>query len=349
MATVILRFRKNLSFSVEELGLQSVTGAVVSVDNPLPREVLDITIDDAVANAQADIEEFMVSQGYALIGTDPADSLAQDAADSAAPTKQIEDGSGTVYTFPTIANGEGIARSGGSLVSTSLGGGGTNNRVLDEDWFSGGLDQDELGAYGWRVQSGGTGSIIFRTGIAGRGAVLGGEFGTAAGARSAVYLDPQFRVDTDQPELLVEWLIRLENSLAVVDFERFTCGFGDQFGSGSGGAQHDNGVYVEFNPNDANVFRLRTASASTRSASNGTTVVALNTWYRVGVRMTYPGGTPTAHLVVNGVDEGSSLTANIPTVDVGYGIRGDAGDSVGTEVAWFCQETYIEQSLLGED
>jgi len=226
--------------------------------------------------------------------------------------------------------------------------------VFFDNFITGNTDSDEVGELGWRIQESGTGSIVnSNIAEAGHAGILELQAGTAVGAKAAIHKgDPTIvhthKLDADQPEITHEWLVKFTGSVAAADMERFTCGFGDQFSSGTGGVEIDNGVYVELIGAASPVFTLRTANSSTRSSSAGSTVAALNTWYRLGVKMTYPGGTPTAEMFINGVKEGSSITTNIPG-NTGIGIRIDAGPTNSTEAAVLADWCRIQQTAGVED
>jgi hypothetical protein len=140
---------------------------------------------------------------------------------------------------------------------------------------------------------------------------------------------PHFLLNASQNQLDVEFLIRLNaEALSATNMERFCMGFGNNWGAAAG-TFNTNCVCVQLNPASNSNWQLRTANggAETVSTSNGSAPTS-NTWYRMGVRMTYPGGVPTANLLVNGVVR-ATHTTNIPSAVVAPGIRMDA--NAGTE------------------
>ncbi len=88
-----------------------------------------------------------------------------------------------------------------------------------------------------------------------------------------------------------------------------------------------NGVYLEFNPALTANFQLVTAAASLRTRTNSTIVAAASTWYRIGLRITYPGGVPTAELLINGTVRATNILT-FPAANLGVGIRMDANAGV---------------------
>lgn len=207
--------------------------------------------------------------------------------------------------------------------------------IIDEPFTAGNFDTDEIGIYGWKKLATGTGNDVAIIAEAGHQGIMSLGGGTAAAGRVALFLggitavNPAI-VGVNQNDISCEFLVRLTGSIGSGDLERVTLGWGDEWDAGAS-VEHNNGVWVEFDPSTASSFRLRTGNGGARSGQNGTTTVVIDTWYRVGVQMTYPGGVPTAQLVVNGTSEGSSLTTNITVNAIGFGMRVEAGPSVATE------------------
>ena len=198
-----------------------------------------------------------------------------------------------------------------------------------EHWVTGNLTTDRAGLMGWRLAAAGTGnaqSIIAEVGHPGI------VTATAAG-RSALYLGGEaglnnFLLSAGQNTITSEWLVRFDAaSLLAANNERVTFGFGDDFESAAG-TEHTNGVYCEFNPATSANFLLRTAAAATRSQVITTIPVVAGNWYRIEIRVTYPGGVPTAEILINGVSRGT-LTTNFPAAVTGIGLRADANIGAG--------------------
>lgn len=230
------------------------------------------------------------------------------------------------------------------------------HRLVWDHFVTANLDTDEHGVMGWRILQTGTGSDKDTAPEAGHPGVVDLGCGTAAAGRVSIYLGDQslfenFILDGQQPDLQCEWLVKISGSIGTSDLERITLGWGDEWVSGAS-TQHNNGVYVEFDPSVSGFFRLRTAEGGSRSEEAGTTAVVLNTWYRVGIKITWSGGVGTARMYINGITEGNDLNStddDWPTVGVGYGARGEAGASVGTEARLRIDYTVCTQDTLKED
>lgn len=201
--------------------------------------------------------------------------------------------------------------------------------LIDDHFIVGNTSSDTVGKAGWRVLATGTGADISVTPEVGHPGVLDFGLGTAAAGRAGIYLGDSgsgfgnFFLGTTQNTITMEWLVKFSTTaLSTANMLRWTCGFGDEWGSSST-TQHTNGIYIDFEPGTDTHFRLRTASASTRSASATTITVAASTWYRLAITITYPAGVPTATLFINGTSR-ATLTTNFPTAVMGVGTRGDA-------------------------
>jgi hypothetical protein len=256
---------------------------------------VDITVG---SGSKTDLDEVMAAAGYAFVSTDPNDT-------------------------PTAA------------LSTAVGSGGFDQRdVLIWDHFiTAALTTERIGTMGWTSLITGTGSDLVITGEAGHPGILDFGAGTAAAGRAALYLgdsaNPNFLLDASQNQLDIEFLIRVNAAaLSATNMERFCLGFGNNWGAGAG-VFNTNCVCAQFDPAVNANWRLMSANGGveTLTTSSGSNPEAA-TWYRVGIRMTYPGGTPTANLVINGTVV-ATHTTNIPASPVGPGIRMDA--NAGTE------------------
>jgi hypothetical protein len=186
---------------------------------------------------------------------------------------------------------------------------------------------------GWNLSAAGTGNDQQLVAEVGHPGILRNRPGTVATGRSAYYKGDSasgigcYVLTAGQNDIDAEWLVRLDASgVSAVNNERVTFGFGDGWASGAG-VEHANGIYVEVNPAVSANFLLRSALASVRTQVDSTIAVVAGNWYRIGIKITYPGGVPTATIFVNGVDRGS-LTATFPTTAIGVGIRGDANVGV---------------------
>jgi hypothetical protein len=214
-------------------------------------------------------------------------------------------------------------------------------QVFDH-FISGNIDTDETASYGWRSSFTGTSNsqeIIAETGHPG---ILRQSPGTTAAGRSAFFMGGEtnlanWLLSGTQGEIRTEWLVRFNAAaLLAANNERSVFGFGTDFEAGGGTEQAD-GVYVEFNPGVSANFLLRTASATIRSQVITTIPVVADTWYRIEIRITYPGGVPTAEIFINGTTRGT-LTTTFPTVSVGIGMRVDANAGAG----YFMDMDYVQ-------
>lgn len=334
----VLRFQKNATVTSAELSKLLPAGSLSSISIPSPGEMLDITVTPA---GVSDCTEVMAVKGYTLIATDPVPTLASVASSAVPPVEYIKLADGTVLSFGALANGEAVIRSGATLI------GGTAGSTFDirdvtvwDHFISSNIDTDEFGSAGWRISITGTGAIGALNPEVGHPGTIQLDAGTSASGRSSIYLGESAAIGNwvllgAQNAITFEWLVKLVGaaSISSTNLERFTAGFGDEFDA-AGGIEHQNGVYIEFEPALSANWRLRTAAAGVRSVSTGTTPVVADAWYRVSVVITYPGGSPSAQMHINGVAQGSAVTLNIPTIVTGFGIRIDsAAGAVSSAIA----------------
>lgn len=251
---------------------------------------VDVTV---AAGSKPDLDEAMAKDGFVFESQDPVTTPSQQAGGEFGSSFDIRD----VLVF--------------------------------DHFISGNLDTDEIGLMGWRTGVAGTGADLTLTGEAGHPGILDFGCGTVAGGRAGVFLGEttgallHMLLSTTQGQLDIEWLVRFNaNALSSVNLERFVVGLGDNLDIAAGSEQA-NGIYCEFDPLASANFQLTTASASTRTKTVTSIAVAASTWYRIGLRITYPGGTPTAELLINGVVRATN-TLNFPTVLLAPGVRGEA-------------------------
>jgi hypothetical protein len=267
----------------------------------------------------------------------------------AAHTGVIEDLSATSVDTSQRLAPDGV----GGVAFVSGGTAPAPENVWFEHFITSNTDVHEIGSHGWNRQLGGTGPSISVVTEAGHPGIIQMEAGTASAARGSLYMGDAVLshcvLDVVQNDLDLEFLVKFKNSVAAADLERFVCGFGDLWDTGTGDIQHDNGVYVDFVGGSPPTFGITAANGGTRTSQAGTTTIALDTWYRIGIRMTYPGGTPTASLLVNGSVEGTPITTNIPSIGVAIGLKADAGPTVGTEMAWWTDWAKLTQVTYQED
>lgn len=199
---------------------------------------------------------------------------------------------------------------------TNLPGGGGATPLIEDQFVTGNLTNDTIAKLGWRTTGNGTGNGIASTTLAGHPGIItinpGGV--TVAGRRSIqvgqTTVAGGFILSTTglAGPIEVEWLIRLRGSIAAANLEMVQLGLVDPSDATTNGLVL-NGICVQFNPTASNTFRASATVAGVQSVANGTTVVALDTWYRVALVYTdtgAPGGS--LQLKVNGVNEGAPVT-----------------------------------------
>lgn len=281
----VYRYRQE-HVSIARLSKQ-ITGAV-SISAAAPSYV-DIS---AVSGSKLDLDDAMAIRGYVYVSTDPVDT-------------------------PTAA------------LSTDLGGAAFDPRdlLVFDHFVTGNNGSDTLGSAGWRVLSSGTGADVTLDGFTGHPGIIDFGAGSTAAGRVAIYLGesgaPSMLLSGTQNQIELEMLFRLNAAaLLLTSNERITLGFGDQWGAAAS-VEHSNGCYLEFRPADAVQFRIVTANGGTRTKTSTSFTPVAATWYRIGLKITYPGGTPTFALSVNGTQL-NTATANFPTATLGVGARMDA-------------------------
>jgi hypothetical protein len=128
-------------------------------------------------------------------------------------------------------------------------------------------------------------------------------------------------------QLEYEALVKLLGSVGVGDLEIAQWGLGLEW---TLVGELLNGIYIRIAPATSPNFTLVTANGGVRTAVVGSTAAALNTWYRIGFIVTFPGGIPTVQLRLNGTNQGAPITTNIPTAAVAVGQKIDSSGG-GTE------------------
>lgn len=219
--------------------------------------------------------------------------------------------------------------------------------LIFDHFITSNLANNTLGKHNWSVLVSGTGADLLATGEAGHPGIIDFGCGTSSSGRSAIFLGgtsglTSFLLSTNQNPIDSEWLVRFNaGALLSTSLNRWFMGFGDIFDAASG-VELTNGIYIELNPSTSANFVLRTANASIRSSASTSITALANTWYRVGIRVFYPSGVPTAELYINGVLR-ATLTTNIPSSSLGIGVR---GDPVNTAVEARYQVDYCQVSQV---
>jgi hypothetical protein len=243
-------------------------------------------------------------------------------------------GSDEVATATPTANAIPKADATGKLAAGWIpGGAGATNYIVEDNMVTGNLTNDTIGKQGWRTTGNGTGNSLDVLTVAGHPGVLSLRPGpNAALGRRSIQLGQNTVaggfVLGQQPSLEIEWLIRIRGTVAGADLQMIQLGLIAAADVGNAGGA-TNGIFVRFNPGGSNKFRAAAVNGGTLSTQDGTTVVAVNTWYRVSVVYTNA-GSPSLQLKVNGANQGSPVTTNFPTADLSLVAKID-GLGSGTE------------------
>lgn len=316
MALHIYRYRRDAPYTTGQL--QRLVHSTANNQAAAGGAIYDIQVDDT---RLADLDEIMGAAGYTRIATDPVGT----------PATQIRVADGTILTLGTIADGQGLIRSGTTLV----GGVAFDARdlLVFDHFVTGNVDLDELGLMGWRIDATGTGNNVLLTGEEGHPGIVRILGGTAAAARSAIEVGNTSQVNvrfgtTGSNPLVFECLVSPRTVVGATGLRRYQIGIGVDWNVANPTALTD-AVYIRFEPGVDTNWTGVTARASTRTTQDLGIAPVLNSWYRVGFTVTY-GGTPSVQFRINGVNVGSPITTNIPTsTTLGPGIRVDASGGGG--------------------
>jgi hypothetical protein len=249
------------------------------------------------------------------------DTIATGAEVNPAAATQAEAEAGTevaLRTFSPLRVAQAIA---------ALSGGGSTP-LLEEQFCTSNVVDNTIGALGWRSLGNGTANTIAVLAVAKHPGVVRLNPGTAALGRRSLHLGQTgvdlFILTTTGPAgntIRVEWLVRLDAVIAAT-VELVQLGLIAAADFGIAGAVQ-NGIFVQFSPTASALWRVAAANGGTTSVQAGTTAVAAATWYRVGFVYTDTGSGGSLQLQVNGVNEGSPVTTNIPTAALIPGMKAD--------------------------
>jgi hypothetical protein len=341
----VLRFQRAAGVTSSDLTKQLPAGTFTSVSVPEPGHMIDVTVTAGGVN---DATAYMATRGYTLFATDPAPTLEEAAAVEVPPIDRMKISGGTVLTVGAVTDGQTLTRSGTTLIGSSGTSFDIRDQVAFDHFVSGSTTTERIGIMGWVSSVTGTGADLTFSGEAGHPGIADFGAGTVAGGKAALYLGdsggPLVSLSTTQNQIEQEWLVRFNtNALSSVNMERFIVGFGDNLAVAAG-TEQANGVYCEFDPAASANFQLTTALATVRTKVVSSTVVTANNWWRIGVRMTYPAGVPTAALLINGTSV-ATTTLTIPVLGLGVGLRIEA-NVTASEAR--CQADYMKLTQVTE-
>lgn len=192
---------------------------------------------------------------------------------------------------------------------------------LNEPFHTSNTSQATMSKLGWKTRSNGTGNSLTSQQAAGHPGILRLAGGTTINARRAIMLGDNnisaWLLSTTgiSNTIEVEWLIRLGGTIAAADLEILQLGLSTEADADRNGVALD-AIAVVFDPSSVNTFRLMAANSGSYTFSNGTTVIAIDTWYRVSIIYTDTGSGGSLQLKVNGNNEGTLITTNLPTVSL---------------------------------
>jgi len=192
---------------------------------------------------------------------------------------------------------------------------------LNEPFHTSNTSQATMGKLGWKTRSNGTGNSLTSQQAAGHPGIFRLAGGTSTNARRAIILGDgsvsSWLLSTTgiSNTIEVEWIIRFGGTIAAADLEILQLGLSTEADADSNGVALD-AIAVVFDPSSVNTFRLMAANSGSYTFSNGTTVIAIDTWYRVSIIYTDTGSGGSLQLKVNGNNEGASITTDFPTVSL---------------------------------
>lgn len=169
-------------------------------------------------------------------------------------------------------------------------------------------DSDELGALGWRRTASGTGNQgLMIDGVANHPGIYRMGCGTAAAARSTIYLGEPGNdmLVLGSGEIQYDTIVRGTGSIG--QFERFLAGLAQRVTTN---AEWTDGVYFRILTGGTN-WEFVSANGGTRTVVDTGIAYTSTNWIRLGFTINAAGTSIQAR--VNGTDAGSAITTNIPT------------------------------------
>lgn len=208
------------------------------------------------------------------------------------------------------------------------------NVEMHDDFPPIGTATGQVGQLGWISDSAGTAAtVVKKDGVSGHPGIITIRPGTVAGGRAGIAMGSDglnnFCILGDG-SVQVTWVVRSAQSLAA--FEMMIMGLGDV--NNTTGDQN-NGVYFQLLTADTN-WQIVTASAGTRTRVNTGIAYVANTWFKLKLTVNAAGTSVQAN--INGVDVGTAITTNIPTVAVSpiFKVDGIAGGTASdTDADYF--------------
>lgn len=327
MALTVYRYRRDAPFTNAQLVKLAGSGAVNVAAAGGP--IYDVQIDDTKL---ADLDDAMGQAGYTRIATAPVGT----------PPSQIRDAAGTILTLGTVADGQGLQRSGTNLIGAAPPKFDMRDVLLFEHFLTNNTSsaQATVGTNGFIVSATGTGNNQLITAEAGYPGILRLVGGTAALARSAAHVgDTTFRnlFQGGTNPINFECLVSFRVGVASTNFLRCQMGMGSGWALANPNPLTD-GIYFRLEPGTSgNIFGV-CAAASVRTVQDLGVAAVAGTWYRLGWTWSNP-GIPQVQFRLNGVDVGSPVTTNIPSELTGLGFRADSGGLTASDL-------FVDYALL---
>ena len=158
---------------------------------------------------------------------------------------------------------------------------------LGQDHFmSSNTDTDEIGNLGWRQTTSGSGSDLDIRSEPGYPGIIVLEPGTSTNGYASIYLGSTATGHTVKlgglNDITMDALIKIEGSVGAGDFDFAMFGLMDDNTSVN---MPSNSVGLYFDPTESPNFQLKAVNATVETNFVSTVPFAINTWYRVGLRM----------------------------------------------------------------
>ena len=209
---------------------------------------------------------------------------------------------------------------------------------LYDDFVSGNEDTDEFGSLGWRISKTGTGNVFARIdGESGHPGIVRISGGSAGAGRSCGHLGQSGAQNmiVGGGEIIFESVMRFNGTPANQEMVVF--GVGD---NPNISGDQDDGVYFQFLAADSNWF-LVSASGGVRTRVDTLKTIVATEWVRFTFTINSAGTSIQA--AINGVDAGSAITTNIPSLPISPLFKAD-GNGVSADTSDF-DYFYISQTL----